>query len=270
MFFKATQKEKKSKRGFKVTTGNKDVFVWCTSTGSGHVNRKQDKFGSAQDKFKGKRPQFPVDVRRLKTPLLKLPFTNWNLKLKLNGPKLQLSFEAFFRLKGQFLFCFLASSPSRSSSRSKSRPIWLEDETGKCTVVSLRKHYLSVSDSVRKQPTFCDATFAFPSKRLLRKKHRNSILITFHYPDLGSTSDLSYREGNLLSQSEALPRSFLRGHFAGKPVVASPNVGCFLRLTDTFKLRINSFHIICTPNNDSILGSFFHCFSGVLYCINLE
>ena len=26
-------------------------------------------------------------------------------------------------------------------------------------------------------------------------------------------------------------RPFLRGHFAGKPVVASLNVGCFLRLT---------------------------------------
>ena len=46
-------------------------------------------------------------------------------------------------------------------------------------------------------------------------------------------------------QSEALPksgywrvismeflRSFLRSHLAGKPVVASPNVGCFLRLLE--------------------------------------
>ena len=41
------------------------------------------------------------------------------------------------------------------------------------------------------------------------------------------------------NQSEAPPRrvismefqrSFLRSHLAGKPVVASPNVGCFLRL----------------------------------------
>ena len=28
-------------------------------------------------------------------------------------------------------------------------------------------------------------------------------------------------------------RSFLRRHFAGKPAVASPNVGCFLRLEET-------------------------------------
>ena len=126
------------------------------------------------------------------------------------------------------------------------------------------------TDSVRKQPTFRDTTFAFPSKRLLRNKHRNSIVMTFHYPVLGSTSDLSCREGNLLSQSEALPRSFLRRHFAGKPVVVSPNVGCFLRLKVTFQLQINSFHMICTPNNDSIIGSFFTSFSWVLYCINLE
>lgn len=126
------------------------------------------------------------------------------------------------------------------------------------------------TDSVRKQPTFRDTTFAFPSKRLLRNKRRNSVVMTFHYPVLGSTSDLSCREGNLLSQSEALPRLILSGHFAGKQVVASPDVGCFLRLTVTFKLQINSFHMICTPDNDSIFGSFFTSFSWVLYCINLE
>ena len=126
------------------------------------------------------------------------------------------------------------------------------------------------TDSLRKQPTFRDTTFAFPSKRLLRNKRRNSVVMTFHYPVLGSTSDLSCPEGNLLSQSEALPRSFLSGHFAGKQVVASPDVGCFLRLTVTFKLQINSFPMICTPDNDSIFGSFFTSFSWVLYCINLE
>ena len=126
------------------------------------------------------------------------------------------------------------------------------------------------TDSVGKQPTFRDTTFAFPSKRLLRNKRRNSVVMTFHYPVLGNTSDLSCREGNLLSQSEALPRSFLSGHFAGKQVVASPDVGCFRRLTVTFKLQINSFHMICTPDNDSIFGSFFTSFSCVLYCINLE
>ena len=41
-----------------------------------------------------------------------------------------------------------------------------------------------------------------------------------HYPDLGSDASLSIE----------FLRSFLRRHFAGKAVVASRNVGCFLSL----------------------------------------
>ena len=53
---------------------------------------------------------------------------------------------------------------------------------------------------MRKQLTFQGATtyFPFPTKRLLGKKHKNSILKRFPYPDLGSASDWSYCEGNLL------------------------------------------------------------------------
>ena len=43
--------------------------------------------------------------------------------------------------------------------------------------------------SRRKQPTFGDATTGFPAKWHLRNEHRNSILMTHHYPDLGSASD---------------------------------------------------------------------------------
>ena len=63
--------------------------------------------------------------------------------------------------------------------------------------------------------------------------------MTRHYPDLIGRAAWEI----LLNQSEALPRSgkwrvismeflrsFLRRHLVGKPVVASPNVGCFLRL----------------------------------------
>ena len=42
---------------------------------------------------------------------------------------------------------------------------------------------------MRKQPTFCDATNGFPKKWHLRNGHRNSILMTCYYPDLGSASD---------------------------------------------------------------------------------
>ena len=52
--------------------------------------------------------------------------------------------------------------------------------------------------SLRKQPTFGDATTGFPAKWRLRNKRRNSILITRHYPDLGTTSDWSCRVGNLI------------------------------------------------------------------------
>ena len=52
--------------------------------------------------------------------------------------------------------------------------------------------------SLRKQPTFADATTGFPAKGRLRNERRNSILMTYHYPDLGSVSDWSYRVENLL------------------------------------------------------------------------
>ena len=52
--------------------------------------------------------------------------------------------------------------------------------------------------SLRKQPTFGDATACFPAKWLLRNEGRNSIVMTRHYPDLGSAFDGSSRVGNLI------------------------------------------------------------------------
>ena len=49
-----------------------------------------------------------------------------------------------------------------------------------------------------KQPIFGDATTGFPAKWRLRNEHRNSILMTRHYPNLGSASDWSCRVGNLI------------------------------------------------------------------------
>ena len=79
----------------------------------------------------------------------------------------------------------------------------------------------------------------FPLKWCLRNNHRNSILMTCHYPDLDSASDWMKQ---FFNQSEALPGSgwwcivsvefllsFLRHHFVGKPMVESWIVGCFLR-----------------------------------------
>ena len=43
--------------------------------------------------------------------------------------------------------------------------------------------------SLRKQPTFGDATIGFPAKLCLRNERRNAILMTHHYPDLTSACD---------------------------------------------------------------------------------
>ena len=44
--------------------------------------------------------------------------------------------------------------------------------------------------SLRKQLTFGNATTGFPAKWRLRNEHKNPILMTHHYPDLGNASDL--------------------------------------------------------------------------------
>ena len=100
--------------------------------------------------------------------------------------------------------------------------------------------------SKRKQTTFHGATTSFHVKLwCLRNKCRNSILMMHHYQDLGSASDWSCYMGNLLQPITSTTQIWvvthhqygisalvliLRRHFAGKPLVASRNVVCFLRL----------------------------------------
>ena len=93
--------------------------------------------------------------------------------------------------------------------------------------------------SLRKQPTFGDVITGFPAKWRLKNERRNSILMTRHYPHLGSASHWSCRLGNFIQPirsttqiwwrviSIEVPLSFLRRHLARKPVVVLPNVGCF-------------------------------------------
>ena len=84
--------------------------------------------------------------------------------------------------------------------------------------------------SLRKQPTFGDATTGFLTKWRLRNERWNSILMMCHYPDLGSASDWSCRIANLFQPTRVISmeflRLFLRRHLVGKPVTASPNDGC--------------------------------------------
>ena len=83
----------------------------------------------------------------------------------------------------------------------------------------------------------------FPHQMTSEKQRRKSILMTRHYPDLGSVFDWL----NQISHSSRVIRStnqiwvvtryqygisalFLRRHLAGKQVAVSPNVGCYVRL----------------------------------------
>ena len=49
--------------------------------------------------------------------------------------------------------------------------------------------HICFGSSQRKQPTFGNATTGFPAKWRVRNERKNSILMTRHYPDLGSASD---------------------------------------------------------------------------------
>ena len=83
--------------------------------------------------------------------------------------------------------------------------------------------------SLRKQLTFGAPTTGFPIKWRLRNKHRNSILMMCHYLDLDSASDWSCHIGNLVK----------------KPVVASLNFACFLRLISCFYELKTDFSSFC-------------------------
>ena len=92
--------------------------------------------------------------------------------------------------------------------------------------------------SLRKQPTFGDATTGFPAKWRLRNEPRNSILMTCHYQDLGSASDwLNQISQPITSTAQiwvvtrhqyGIPALVSQKSFDGE--ASGPNVGCFLRL----------------------------------------
>ena len=102
-----------------------------------------------------------------------------------------------------------------------------------------------------------------------------------HYPDLVSSSDLSCRLGNLIQPIRSTTQiimkflcSFLRHHLAGKPVVALPNVTCFLRLRNFIPNRIDklfnmiSISLSCNAYRDdkSISRSTYN----VTVCLNIK
>ena len=99
------------------------------------------------------------------------------------------------------------------------------------------------SGSPRKGPIFRDATTCFPAKSHLRNGYEKFHIDDVHYSDLGSSSDWSFWEENLLQPIRSTTQVWLMtrhqyGISAGVPrtvfrgvLVASRNVGCFLRLS---------------------------------------
>ena len=80
----------------------------------------------------------------------------------------------------------------------------------------------------------------FPRQRRLRNERGNSVLVTRHYPDLGSASDWSCREGNLFLPIRSTTQFWLvaRHQYGISAVVLKTStsggvakcVGCFLTL----------------------------------------
>ena len=62
----------------------------------------------------------------------------------------------------------------------------------------MKKRGLLGSCSLKKQPSFRNATTGSPAKLSLKNERRNSIMKTRHYTDLGNASDWSCHVGNLL------------------------------------------------------------------------
>ena len=67
-----------------------------------------------------------------------------------------------------------------------------------------------------------------------------------HYPDLGSDASSVWN----------FQRSFLRPHFAGKPVLMSRNVGYFLRLEMPVpRILLNIIYFLTQPQKSKVLWS---------------
>ena len=97
--------------------------------------------------------------------------------------------------------------------------------------------------------------------RSKEERPQKFILMTHHYPNLGSASDwlkncfirweALLKSGLWHVVSMEFLRSFLRRHFAGAPVVASWNVVCFLRLSHALVHLNHSHHHVIPFKNPS-------------------
>ena len=91
--------------------------------------------------------------------------------------------------------------------------------------------------SLRKLADISRRYYWFSREMTSENRAKKSILMTRHYPDLGSASDWLKTFFNQSVISMEFLRSLCRRHLAGKPLVASPNVGCFLRLLSNLSVQ---------------------------------
>ena len=82
--------------------------------------------------------------------------------------------------------------PTMGLGENAWRNVYREKDVKKYHVVSMGQR-----NTLRKQPTFRDASTGLLSKGPLRNERRNSILMTCEYTDLGSASDWTCREESL-------------------------------------------------------------------------
>ena len=138
-------------------------------------------------------------------------------------------------------------------------------QTSQCT----QRPWTASLGILRKQPTLRDATTGFLVKWRMINERRNFILMARHY--LGWVVLLIgwSKFPTRYEQLEALPssgwwhvismeflNSFFRRFFAEKPVVASWNVGCFLKQAS-----------VPNWNQSSILKNYETWIKGNLYCL---
>ena len=122
---------------------------------------------------------------------------------------------------------------------------WSDNERKRENLLQETKGLWNASNSLswEKQQTFRDPTTSFPAEWHLRNKCRNSMLMTCHWPDMGRVSDWTCCAGNLLQPIRNTTQIWVvtrhqygvsalvsKTSFTEKPVVASPNISCFLRL----------------------------------------
>ena len=102
------------------------------------------------------------------------------------------------------------------------------------------------TNSPRKQPTFCNATIGFSAKWRLRNERRNSLLMTCHYPDLGSDASsvwTFYHCSDVISCGNQWWRRRMLAVFSGYQATRN-QVKCFKPLKQRPTLHVN---ICLTP-----------------------